>query len=216
VVSYKEYPQEETDFIKYVQDMVGLGNPGKHRKLEVAKLNEYLKEQKAKTGKDSKSKLQSVIQFDALFIPDGPKAVAQIAPALAYFDVNLPLLGTTEWNSDQFYQRGGKYVEGAIFPAGLHLNSSQPRTQLFIRTYQQAFGISPDLLSAQAFEAMDVLIHSIKSSGTSDRNQLVNSMSQLKGYESPLGSLSFDNHRLARRSISILSLEQGGRVTEHF
>jgi len=215
VVAHETYDPEEKDFQAHIKDLIGLSDP-KFRKLEQAKLFEYLREQKAKTGKEPKVQLPPIIDFDALFIPDSPKAVAQIAPSLAYFEVNgISLLGTTEWNSDAFFRRGGKYVEGAIFPAGLHLGTRNPKTREFIQYYQQAYGTPPDLLAVQAYEAMDIVIAGIQNGRSEDRNILVNQLSRLKDFETPIGNLTFDNDRIARRKLSILMLENGGQVSEY-
>ncbi len=120
----------------------------KYRRLEIAKMNEWIKDQKQKTGKEPKLRLSPIVDFDAIFIPDSPKAVAAIAANLAYFDVSgLPLLGTTEWNSDQLYKRGGRYVEGAIFPGGLSTETKNPKQKDFIRTYLDAYNALSPLIS---------------------------------------------------------------------
>lgn len=214
IVAYDSYTPDEKDFQKNVQELVGL-NPN-YRKMEMAKLIELKNLQKAKTGKEAKIKLQPIIDFEALFIPDSPKTVAQIAANLAYYDVKgVTLLGTTEWNSDQLYKRGGRYVEGALFPGGLNLNSQNSIQATFIRNYSAAYGNSPDLLATQAYEAMAVVVSALKLANSTDRNQLVNLLQQQISFSSPLGlSLSFDNNRVARRSVPIFKLNSNGAVTQ--
>lgn len=214
VVAYETYSPEEKDFQANVKALTGLTDP-KYRKLEVAKLNEYIQQQKAKTGKEPKSaRLPPIVDFDAIFIPDGPKNVSQIAASLAYFDVSgVALLGTTEWNTEQFYKRGGKYVEGAIFPGAVNLATRNPRQRDFIRAYADAFGSAPDVLAGQSFEAM-ALLSSVIQKGASDRNEVVVELSRLKDFDSPLGLVSFDNMRLARRRLPVYSLGPNGTLTE--
>jgi len=215
VVDYQTYAPDEKDFQSEIRSLTGLADP-RFRRFEQGKLSDYLKEQKAKTGKDLKVQLPSVVDFDALFIPDSPKTVSQIAPSLAYFDVTgISLLGTTEWNTDQFYSRGGKYVEGAIFPAGLNLNSKNSTTQAFIKAYQSSYGSAPDLLAAQSYEAMQLVALAIQNAGSSDRNQVVNQLASLRDFETPLGKVTFDSDRIAIRRLPILTLESGGAVSEH-
>lgn len=214
IINYAAYPPDEKDFQSYIREMTGLADL-KFRRFEQGKLTDYLKEQKTKTGKEPKTQLPPIIDFDAIFIPDSPKAVAQIAPSLSYYDVTgVALLGTTEWNSDQFYKRGGKHVEGAIFPAGLHLKSRSLMTREFIKAYTDAYGTYPDLLAAQSFEAMELIAAGLKG-GNSDRNVLANQLMELKGFETPLGNLTFDSLRVARRHLPVLTLEVGGEIVEH-
>jgi len=214
VVAYDSYNPEEKDFQKNVQELVGL-NP-KHRIFELTKILTYKKEQKEKTGREPKVNLKPIIDFEAIFIPDSPKAVAQIAANLAYYDVKgVTLLGTTEWNSDQLYRRGGRYVEGALFPGGLSLSSQNPNQALFIKNYNSAYGSNPDLLSAQAYEAMSLIFSGLKTSQSTDRNELVNFLNQLKGFYSPLGSdVSFEGSRVAKRTIPIFRIDGNGTMAQ--
>jgi len=214
VVAYENYPTEEKDFQSHIKELTGLSDP-RLRKQEVGKLTEYIQLQKTKTGKEPKSaRLASIVDFDAIFIPDSPKNVGQIAASLAYFDVTgVPLLGTTEWNSDQLYKRGGRYVEGAIFPVGLNLQTRNPKQRDFIRGFAESFGSSPDLLGTQAFEAM-LLVGAAISRASTDRNDVVSELAKIKEFETPLGLVSFDATRLARRRLPVLSLGPNGVISE--
>jgi branched-chain amino acid transport system substrate-binding protein len=220
VVSAITYPPDQTDFQSYVEEMAGLQNP-KYRRYEWAKAFDFVKQQvaekKIKPGKEPKARIPPLVDFDAIFIPDSPKTVAQIGPSLAYFDINgITLLGTTEWNTDQLYKRGGRYVEGAIFPGGLNLSSRNPKQQEFIKSYFEAFGSTPDLLAAQSYEAMELISNAVRGGGaTGDRNAIVNQLASLRDFETPLGTLTFDNTRVARRKVPIYQLEAGGQVSEH-
>ncbi|MBK7845679.1 MAG: hypothetical protein IPJ71_18745 [Bdellovibrionales bacterium] len=61
-----------------------------------------------------------MIDFEALFIPDGVRSVSQIAPMLAYQEVKgIKLLGTNLWNTPELAEKGEKFAEGAIFFDGL-------------------------------------------------------------------------------------------------
>ncbi len=214
VVGYRLYPPEEKDFQEYVQRLVGLGNP-KLRTLENARLAEYKKETKEKTGREPKADIPPIVDFDAIFLPDSPATVSQIAASLAYFDVsNVAMLGTTEWNSDQLYKRGGRYVEGALFPGGLSAASRNETQKAFIRLFAAAYGGAPDLLATQAYEAMHILTGALKQTASADRNDVVREMSRLNGYLTPLGSITFDGTRIARRKLSVFKLESGGNIVE--
>ncbi len=214
IVGYRLYPPDEKDFQEYVQRLVGLSNP-KFRTLEMTRLAEYKKEAKEKTGREPKADIPPIIDFDAIFLPDSPSTVSQIAASLAYYDVtNVPMLGTTEWNSDQLYKRGGRYVEGALFPGGLSSASKNETQKNFIRQFAAAYGGAPDLLATQAYEAMFILSGALKETSSSDRNDVVKEMSKMSGFLTPLGSLSFDATRIARRKLSVYKLEMGGNIVE--
>ncbi len=213
IVGYETYPPDAKDFQESVQKLGGLSDP-RYRKLEKSRLDRFVQEQAAKTKRPSKARLPPIVDFDALFIPDGPRAVAQIAASLAYFDITgVTLLGTSEWNSEQLYARGGRLVEGALFPAGLLLSGSNPKQQEFVRRYQDAYSGTPDLLAAQAYEALEIVSRAAEMS-SGNRNAAVSNLSNLGKFEGPLGELSFGNSRTASRQLPILTLAPGGNIVE--
>lgn len=214
VVGYETYEADTQDFQESIRSLTGLSDP-KMRRLENAALAKFQKEQEAKTNRPSKSRLPPIVDFDGVFIPDHPGAVAQIAASLAYFDVSkITLLGTTEWNSEQLYKRGGRLVEGALFPGAITLASKNPRTKDFIREFAESYGQVPDLLAAQSFEAMQLVAAALRRSSSGSRNDLVSALMEMQNFESPLGKLSFDSTRVALRNLPTLSLLPGGNIVQ--
>jgi branched-chain amino acid transport system substrate-binding protein len=182
--------------------------------MEFAKFDQFIREQGTKSKKPSKARMPPIVDFDAVFIPDGPRVVSQIAASLAYFDINgVALLGTSEWNSDLLYKRGGKLVEGALFPGGLSLNGNNSRQKDFVRAYSEAYGGMPDLLSAQAYEGI-LLLARAASGSSGNRNAAVNALQSLNRFEGPLGALGFDSSRIAMRALPIFTLAPGGNIVE--
>lgn len=214
VVGFELYAPDENDFQVHVRKLTGLDEP-QYRRLETIELNKYIAAQKTKTGREPKTRLPAIVDFDGIFVPDSPKTVAQVAASLAYFDATGPkLLGTTEWNTDQFYKRGGRHVEGALFPGGISVSSHNPRQRDFIRGFAEAYGSAPDLLASQGFEALTMIAVAMAQSRSSDRNQLVREMSSLKGLDTPLGTVTIDATRVARRMLPVFQLEAGGNIIE--
>ncbi|NDC24017.1 MAG: penicillin-binding protein activator, partial [Proteobacteria bacterium] len=214
VVAAEFYPPSETDFQDQVKSMIGINDP-RYRKAEWTALQDYSKEQKATTGKDPKVKLKPIIDFEAVFLPDSPKTVAAIAANLAYFDVSeVALLGTTEWNSDQLYKRGGRFVEKAIFPGVMNPITRSASQREFIRSYQEAYGNQPDLLAAQGYEAMILIGEALQKSQSDNRAELAKQLASLKDFETPIGVTTFDENRISRRSIPLYSLDKYGNIVE--
>lgn len=210
VVELERYPADAKDFQEPVRRMVNLFDL-RPRRNEFKALDAFVKEQE-KTRRHSKARLPPIVDFDAVFLPDGPRAAAQIAASFAYFDVaNIVLLGTSEWNSDQLYKRGGRLVEKALFPGAMILGSEDPRQREFAKAYVQAYGSMPDLLAAQAFEAMQLASRAAQSSG-GNRNNAVSALQSGTRFESPLGELWFDANRTALRVLPILGLAPGGTI----
>lgn len=211
IVGYQTYKPNETDFQAPIRELTGLANP-KLRELEVAKLNEYLQAQKDQGVRNPKGTLPPIVDFSALFIPDTPKVMGQIAPSLAFLDVVGPaLLGTAEWNNEQLYNRAGNHVVGALFPAGLNMSTQDPMQKEFISAYTESFG-KPSLLAAQGYEAIRIVMAGVAKMRSSNRRELPLALYQLKDFDSGLGKITFDSTRVAKRQLSINTLAAGGKA----
>ncbi len=217
VVSLEHYAPEDTDFQAPIQKMVGLFDGAKFRKTELDKVAEFQKELKLKSprAKERKFRLQPIIDFDAIFIPDVPKVVSQIVSTLAYFDVQGPaLLGTADWGVGQIYRRIGKPAVGAFFPVALHPESRLPTQFAFLNHYRDSMGSTPDLLAAQAFEAMDIVSRGLQKAGGSSSTSLAAAIAELQGVEGALGMFGFDAKRIAARRLPVFSVDQAGALIE--
>ncbi|NBX82970.1 outer membrane protein assembly factor BamD [bacterium] len=214
VVGIEFYTPNETDFQDPVRSIVGLRDL-RMRKIESTALQDYLREQKAKTGREPKSKLKPIIDFDAVFLPDSPKTISAIAANLAFFDVSeVALLGITEWNSEQLYKRGGRFVERAIFPGVMNPVTRSSGQRDFMRSYQESFGVAPDLLAAQGFEAMQMVGLALQKSQSSNRADLARQIGSLQNLEAPIGMTAFDKNRIASRNIPLYMLDKFGNFVE--
>ena len=211
------YGLDDTDYQQQLQKMVGLWEPNRFRKAELEKIAEFHKEQKKKNPRyrEKKIRLQPIVDFDALFIPDIPKVVSQIVPNLAYFDIRgAALLGTAEWGTSQFYRRVGKAAIGSLFPVAIHPESRKPMQFSFINSYREAMGTVPDLLAAQAYEAIEIVGQGLSRAGGSDTGKLAEVIAEMKDFESPLGRLEFDAKRVAVRKLPIFSIDTDGTMVE--
>lgn len=136
------YDPNATDFTQYVQTLAKLP-PGKYRP----------------GAPDSP---RPVIDFDALFIPDGPQAAAMAASQLRYFDVTgVLLMGTNLWHEARLLELASRDVQGAIMPGCFDPSSNDPLVKKFLSDYHKALGRAPTLLEAQGYDAARVLRHLI-------------------------------------------------------
>lgn len=213
IVAYETYPPNETDFQGYIRSMVGLDRP-ELRKPEYEAMKAFEEQENAGRRRKITMTLRPVIDFDAIFVPADPKTAAQIAPSLAYLDVvGVPLLGTSEWNNPLLYSRGGKWVEGALFPGGIQPGTQNTRQARFLEDFEKTYGNAADLLAAQAYEAMELLGQAIARTESYNRTDLAQTLAQLKDMPTVLGNVSFDETRVAQRTLPIFKIESRGRIT---
>ena len=104
--------------------------------------------------------------FDAVFLPGHPTDVAFLSAQLAYFDIKVPLLGSNTWNHPDLLKWGRSTLNGSIFGDALFLQSTDPEVREFIRKYRERFQTDPSIFAAQAYDAMRVVLDTIKHGAT--------------------------------------------------
>ena len=146
--------------------------------------------------------------FDALFLPGHPTDVAFLAAQLAFFDMNVPLLGTNSWNHPNLLKWGRSSIEGGLFGDALFLETTDPKIQRFITTYRERFQSDPSIFAAQAYDAMRVILDTIRhgaTTGAEVREQLFGR------HDIPtLGGLGrFDEGGILTRKVYMIQIRNG-------
>ncbi|MBI4041482.1 MAG: penicillin-binding protein activator [Deltaproteobacteria bacterium] len=190
VVAAEVYASGQKDFNQEIKKLVGLQWPR-------ARTQEYTSEEarlkmvlNRKELQEKEVKLSPIVDFEALFIPDHVKAIGQIAPTLAYYDVeHVLLLGSESWNSPELVTRGQHYIEGAVFVDGFFPHSGNPQIKNFVKQYQTIFGEIPQIWQAQAYDAMDLLTTLLSKEDVDTREKLKNELTALTEIEGVTGRL---------------------------
>ncbi len=146
--------------------------------------------------------------FDALFLPGHPTDVAFLAAQLAFFDVNVPLLGTNAWNHPNLLTWGRSSIDGGLFGDALFLETTDPKTQRFITAYRERFQSDPSIFAVQAYDAMHVVldtIHRGATTGPDVRIQLFvrHDLPTLGGLE------KFDEGGILTRKVYMIQIRNG-------
>ncbi len=146
--------------------------------------------------------------FDALFLPGHPTDVAFLAAQLAFFDVNVPLLGTNTWNHPDLLKWGRSSVDGGLFGDALFLETTDPKTRRFITAYREQFQSDPSIFAAQAYDAMHVVLDAIRrgaATGPDVRIQLFvrHDIPTLGGLE------KFDEGGILTRKVYMIQIQNG-------
>lgn len=214
----ESYDRNQTTFTNEIKKMVHTYTPftrTDYRKC-VAEAGAIAdaREKKNATQKCAKE-LAPIINFDALFIPDIPKNVSYIIPALAAEDVfvsqnaNLlenfrnstknptatpvQLLGGSSWNSPLLATRSGRAIDGALFIDSVDLSQADIQTHPLISHFQTKFSATPSTMEAQAFNAASVLRELLGSRGPHlNKQSLLQSLTSGRNFSGIGGPFSFD------------------------
>ncbi len=222
ITAAQTYQPEETDFRDPIQRLVGTYYAEEDRGKELQmRLQAWNKEQaqanvpKNQRDKPPKDILPPIVDFDAIFIADSPKAVGQIAPMLAYNDVNnVPLLGTNLWDTPQIISRGGKFVENALFVDDFFSTDPNPALHKFTTEFQTQFGYMPDIFESQGYDTAVLISQVLKDSGYNlTRSLLRDRLAQAAVSNGSLGALKMNRQREVEKSLVPLTV-QGSKIVK--
>lgn len=208
VTAAQTYTPGESDFTAPIKKMVGTfyleDRYHEYQKL----LADWKKKNTSKRKQPPDTLLPPQISFDALFIPDDPKALGQIAPMLAYNDVNnIYLLGTNLWNSPEFIQRGQNFVERSIF-VDVFLNDSPEFTDTsFYKDFRGLYKERPGSFAIQGFDAGRLVLTALKDTPGNriDFMRMLGSVSKVQGATS---ILTMSPDREVDRQLLALSVKK--------
>ncbi len=211
VVGAQAYEPSETDFRNHVRRLIGTF----YTEDRITEYKKALVEWKTKhphlsaRKQPPKDLLKPVVSFDALFIPDSVKALGQIAPMMAFNDVEgTPLLGTNLWNTPGLIKRAGKYLKNPLFVDSFLTSNSQFRNSNFKKKFTQLFGDSPHIIELQAYDS-GLLLRKLLASGVSSRDELRNKLIATKTFQGALGELEMNETREIVRPLTALTVSEG-------
>jgi len=211
------YDPQETDFRGYIQRLVGtfyLEDRADEFHLLAKAWTEKNPKRSGKLASPSPEELlPPIIDFDAIFVPDSAKAVGQIAPMLAYNNVNnVRLLGTNLWNSPSLISRGQRFVENSIFVDSVFTTGATFRGSEFFEAYKKTFDEEPGLTEIQAYDSA-LILRQIIAGGEHTRSGLQARMQKLENFPGANGRLSVNAEREFQRPLTSLTVHEG-RVVE--
>ena len=215
ITSAQIYKSGETDFKNSIQRLVGLYYIEDREKEYQSLITDWIEKQRIISIRKSPPDniLRPIVNFDAIFVPDGVKAIGQIAPMLAYYEIeDVRLVGTSLWNSSSLVKRGQKHVEGALFVDN-NLNLLKNKSgQKFFRQYKKVFGEEPNVFSKRAYDIAKILRFFIEK-GERTRIGLREKIAELKEFKGISGSLHMTDQRELSQDTLIFTVSKGQIVS---
>lgn len=145
----------------------------------------------------------------AIFLPVSAWDAVQIAPQLRFYNLQVPLFGTSGWDDDLLLRHGGEYVEGAVFSAAFGLSSLYPETARFVYTYRRATGTEPTAIAAQAYDAANILLEAWGSVTTPTRSRISRKLSSMPAHYGASGRCVLGGIRETMVSWPLMMVRNG-------
>lgn len=211
IAAVQAYRPNETDFSGPVKRLVGKYYIEDRQQEYKARITEWYKQQKSVNirRKPPEDLLPAIVDFDAIFIPDGIRSLGQIAPTLTFYNINnVRLLGTNLWNAEEFLARLDKSCNGAIFVDSMLSSDSAFTQSRFYKEFHRVFGEAPSIFEAQAYDA-GLMIRQALAAGNRTRLDLTEQLEKLKGFPGALGKLNYFQPREIDRPVVALTINEG-------
>lgn len=215
ITGAQPYNPQETDFRGPIKRLIGTYYVEDRRTEYEARLRDWFKKQKSLKTRNSPPDdlLPPIADFDAIFVPDGPKAVGQIAPMLVYQGVDNPrLLGTNVWNTSELIRRGQKNVENSLFVDSNITNDPSFKSSKFYTDFKKTFGDDPGVFEAQGYEVGTILRQLILG-GETTRVGLAQALTNIKQFQGVSGAMAMNSQRELVRPLIPLTVKDGTIVT---
>lgn len=203
------YTPGETDFNAHIKKMVGTYYLEDRSDEYSRLLREWKKNNKSSRKKPPETLLPPVINFDVLFVPDDLKALGQIAPMLAFNDVNtVTLLGTNLWNSPEFVRRAQSFAEKSVFVDSYLSSSEKYLNSPFFKNFRDNFKDRPGSSALTGYDAGTLVLSSIKQ-GPRNRIEFLQALSAQKKIAGGISELTILSDREVDRQLLPLSARKG-------
>lgn len=224
VTAIEAYNHDQTTFTNETKSLVARGQGGSNTAVtecreDARKIDNEYRRKKALEGCNDRAR--PVIDFEALFIPDGARAVGFVVPALIADDVLLShnknaveaykkatgndkvrtvqLLGASTWNDPDIATRLGRAVDGAVFVDGFDAGNETALVKKFVEGFSRAFRSRPALVEAQAYDGARLLGALLEGQGPAGqvekpktRAALRQALIDVNGFVGVTGTISFD------------------------
>jgi ABC-type branched-subunit amino acid transport system substrate-binding protein len=222
IVGVEAYNPQHTDFADPIKKLVGLYYDIPEDLKEVDQLSgeedrnprdadspldqdnpNGNQEQKTEDGEP-----EAIVDFDAIFIPDSPRAAGLIIPQLAFYDVkDIYLLGTNLWHSDTLIKMAAQYAQGAIMPDGFFSESSAPVVQEFVQIFEETYQEKPGFIEAVAYDSAMMVFGVLNQPDLRFKSELKNGLLNMTVFSGITGPTYFDENGDALKQLYLLRIK---------
>lgn len=160
---------------------------------------------------DFKDQITAVKAYSpqAIFLPVSAWDAVQIAPQLRFYNLEVPMFGTSGWDDDLLIRHGGEYVEGVVFTAAFGLNSLYPETARFVYTFNRTYGVEPTTIAAQGYDAAGILLDAWVNVSSPTRSRISRKLSSMAPWYGASGRCVLGSDTETRISWPMMTVTDG-------
>lgn len=155
---------------------------------------------------------------DVLLIPDYYNIIALVAEQAADADLDTAMLGVDGWDTVAEYVTDLSLLDGAYYCAGYSTADTSEAVQNFIKNYETKHGDTPNMFSAQAYDAAAILIAAMTKVDTDNADLKVGSdeyrqavIDAMKATDADFvtGHVTYDEYNNPQKTAAIIGFANG-------
>jgi ABC-type branched-subunit amino acid transport system substrate-binding protein/outer membrane protein assembly factor BamD (BamD/ComL family) len=137
-----------------------------------------------------------VVNIDAMFVPISTSdEIGVVASQAKYYNFQTLLLGTEDWNELSELDENRQYADGVVFLSDTYTNVESPAYKIFESKFQKAYNKKPVKNSLFGYDAMRMLLQTIKK-GATNRNELASALPNVRNFYGLHSTISFKENRV--------------------
>lgn len=153
---------------------------------------------------------QRQFKFDALLLagllPQAGEIVSQIRQA----GITTPILSGGSLDSIDLIRIAGPDAEGVVVVSTFDPNDPRKEVVSFVKAYEDKYGSIPNRNAAQGYDALRLLAHVIKESGSTVPEDMAAKLRTVKGWQGVTGPHFFnDNGDVLGKPMVVKSVKEG-------
>ncbi|MCX6372006.1 MAG: ABC transporter substrate-binding protein [Actinobacteria bacterium] len=174
------------------------------------------KEQYATGDTDFKAQLTKLkgagpdLLFLSGYYPEGSK-IAQQARELG---MDVQMLGSDGYASDELPKLGGAAVEGMLVSTFFDYTKEDPAVKKFVDAYKAKYGgANPDWFAANSYDVVMLAAQAAKNAGKNERTAINDALGSIGTYQGISGPVTFDANGDVIKPLQIVIVQDGALAT---
>lgn len=153
---------------------------------------------------------------DAFYLVQFYEDGASLLQQLRQLGNHKPLYATSSLVEEQLIKLAGPAAEGVKLPSSFNVSTASPVAKTYVAEYRDRFHTDPNLFSAQAYDATNIMLEAIVNGGgvKATRQSVRDALAQTKDFPGVTGATTFDpTTREPSKQQERLEIKNGTFVT---